>query len=186
MRELLKTDHLSCGYGDRPVRDGDVFVACHKHYMVHARSGMCGRACRRNKSVFYTLQNISDIYRTSSGGVNGARGEVALPEGARKPLKNKEKSTLREQDASRPRAGEGRGANASDGGVFGGVNALLELVRENPGLRANALADLSGKGRRTFERYLGALVLLKQVELGGAPESAFENMKSERLVQDEK
>lgn len=123
----------------------------------------------RNKSVFYTLQNISDIYRTSSGGVNGGQREDPLPEGMRKPLKNKGKSTLREQDASRPRAGEGHGANASDGGVFGGVNALLELVRENPGLRANALADLSGKGRRTVERYLGALVLLKQVEFRGAP-----------------
>lgn len=165
MSARLKLDHLSCGYGNRFMRDG----ACYEHYLVHARLGMRGRTFRRKKSGFYTLQNISDIYRTSSGGVNGVRGEVALPAGPRKPLKNKGKTTLREQDASRPRAGEGRGANASDGGVFGGVNALLDLVRENPGLRANALADLSGKGRRTVERYLGALVLLKQVEFRGAP-----------------
>ena len=105
----------------------------------------------------------------SSGGVNGGQREDPLAERTRNPLEDKGKSTLCEQDASRPRAGEGRGANASDGGVFGGVNALLELVRENPGLRANALADLSGKGRRTVERYLGALVLLKQVGFRGAP-----------------
>lgn len=172
---MSKIDHLSCGYDDRPVLDGvDLTVwdvACHEHYMVHARLGMCGRACRRNKSVFYTLQNISDIYRTSSGGVNGARGEVALPVGTRNPLKNKGKTTSRPQKASAPGAGEGSGVNASDGRVLGGVNALLELVRVNPGLRANALATLSGKGRRTVERYLGALVLLKQVEFRGAPKN---------------
>lgn len=168
---MSKIYHLSCGYDDWPVLDGADLtvwdVACHEHYMVHARLGMCGRACRRNKSAFCTLQNMSDIYRTSSGGVNGARGEVALPAGTRKPLKNKGESTLCEQDASRPRAGEGHGANVS----AGGVNALLELVRENPGLRANALADLSGKGPRTVKRYLGTLVLLKQVEFRGAPKN---------------
>ena len=120
------------------------------------------------KNTFYKL-SVCTTCASSSGGVNEFRGEDALAERARNSLENKEKSTLSEQDASRPRAGEGRGANASDGGVFGGVNALLELVRENPGLRANALADLSGKGRRTVERYLGALVLLKQVEFRGAP-----------------
>ena len=35
----------------------------------------------------------------------------------------------------------------------------------------DVLADLSGQGRRTAERYLGALVLLKQVEFRGAPKN---------------
>ena len=85
MSDLLEICGLSCGYGDRPVLDGVNLtvwdVACHEHYMVHARLGMRGRTFRRKKSVFFTLQNISDIYRTSGGGVNGVLGEMPRPIG---------------------------------------------------------------------------------------------------------
>ena len=97
----------------------------------------------------------------------------------RKTLKNKGETVLRGKGCRANELDEERGANVSDiaksgtvnGGVFGGVNAVLELVRAHPGLRANALASLSGKGLRTVKRYLGALVLLKQVVFRGAPKN---------------
>ena len=132
-----------------------------------------------NKGVSYSLQKISDIYRTSSGTVNGCQHVGVSRAETRKPLKNKGGTVLRGKGCRANELDEERGANVSDiaksgtvnGGVFGGVNAVLELVRAHPGLRANALASLSGKGLRTVKRYLGALVLLKQVVFRGAPKN---------------
>ena len=55
--------------------------------------------------------------------------------------------------------------------MLDGVHALLELIKANPGCRANELAKMMGKGLRTVKRYIAALVLLKQVEFRGAPKN---------------
>ena len=130
------------------------------------------------KNTAYKL-SVCTTYAPSSGTVNGSQRVGVSRVGARKTLKNKGEAVLLEKGYNASEVGEKRGANVSDiaksgtvnGGVFGGVNAVLELVRAHPGLRANALASLSGKGLRTVKRYLGALVLLKQVVFRGAPKN---------------
>lgn len=71
------------------------------------------------------------------------------------------------------------GAKLSDGTANGIVNSdalgkvsvLLDLIKNNPGCRANRLAKMLGKGLRTVKRYIAALVLLKQIEFRGAPKN---------------
>lgn len=57
------------------------------------------------------------------------------------------------------------------GGVNGGVNSLLEVIEKNPGLRANAIAQMVHIGLRTVERHLGTLVGNGKVEFRGAPKT---------------
>jgi len=64
-------------------------------------------------------------------------------------------------------------ADASQGGPvkvgFTGPGQLLQLVRDNPGLRRNALAKLAGLTERTTKRYLSRLK--GQVRFVGAPKT---------------
>ncbi len=131
------------------------------------------------KGTFYTLRHLSDIYRTSIDGT--VKSNAVQGDGGRgvSPLKNKGEigSAVPKRDLKirPPRSG----AKVSDGtvngtvnhGVLGGVSSLLDLVKSNPGCRANALAKMSGKGLRTVKRYLAALILLNQVEFRGAPKT---------------
>jgi len=52
---------------------------------------------------------------------------------------------------------------------FTGPGRLLQLIRENPGLRKNTLARLAGLTERTTKRYLSQLK--GQVVFVGAPKT---------------
>ena len=56
-------------------------------------------------------------------------------------------------------------------GVNDGVNVLLDVIRANPGKRANELATLIGKSVQTVERYVRALKTTGQVEFRGVPKT---------------
>ena len=51
------------------------------------------------------------------------------------------------------------------------VNVLLDVIRANPGKRANELASLIGKSVQTGERYVRALKVDGSVEFRGAPKT---------------
>ena len=55
-------------------------------------------------------------------------------------------------------------------GPVTGADRLLGIIRQNPGLRKAALADLSGLSMRTVKRYVET-VLVKHVEFRGAPKT---------------
>lgn len=59
----------------------------------------------------------------------------------------------------------------NDEGVNEGVNVLLDVIRENPGKRANELAGLIGKSVQTVERYVKALKDAGRIEFRGAPKN---------------
>ena len=58
-----------------------------------------------------------------------------------------------------------------DEGVSEGVNILLDVIRSNPGKRANELASLIGKSVQTVERYVRVLKASGSVEFRGAPKT---------------
>lgn len=67
---------------------------------------------------------------------------------------------------------EGNDGGVSGGvsvGVSGGVKQLFETIRQQPGLRANALASQCKASLRTVERHLAQLVNSGKVEFRGAP-----------------
>ena len=55
-------------------------------------------------------------------------------------------------------------------GPVTGPERLLGIIKQNPGLRKAALADLSGLSMRTVKRYVET-VLVKHVEFRGAPKT---------------
>ncbi len=57
---------------------------------------------------------------------------------------------------------------SQSGGVNGGVNAVLEYIRQNPGCRSNAIAAALNISPRTVERYLKQLKI-NDIEFRGAP-----------------
>jgi len=59
----------------------------------------------------------------------------------------------------------------TDEGVNEGVNDLLDVIRTNPGRRANDLATLIGKSVQTVERYVKALKGDGRIEFRGAPKN---------------
>jgi len=59
----------------------------------------------------------------------------------------------------------------SDEGVNEGVKILLDVIRTNPGRRANELATLIGKSVQSVERYVKALKEAGAVEFRGAPKN---------------
>lgn len=59
----------------------------------------------------------------------------------------------------------------NDEGVSEGVNILLDVIRANPGKRANELATLIGKSVQMVERYVRALKTTGQVEFRGVPKT---------------
>lgn len=135
------------------------------------------------KGTFYRFRSLSDIYQTSTDGtVNSSLPKDDGSE-SHKPLKNKGKGVVATRSKDAKPISFRHGANVSDGTVNGtvsgtvndgalvGVGALLKLIESNPGCRANALSEMSGKGLRTVKRYLAALTLLKQVEFRGAPKN---------------
>lgn len=64
------------------------------------------------------------------------------------------------------------GVNRKKGeGVNEGVNILLDVIRANPGSRANELASLIGKSVQTVERYVRVLKVDGSVEFRGAPKT---------------
>ena len=63
------------------------------------------------------------------------------------------------------------GGSKDGGGVNGGVNSLAELVKKNPGLRANALAKLAKWSLRTVERHLRDLATAGKIEFRGVPKT---------------
>lgn len=56
-------------------------------------------------------------------------------------------------------------------GVNEGVNVLLDVIRRNPGKRANELAGLIGKSVQSVERYVKALRETQRIEFLGAPKN---------------
>ena len=56
-------------------------------------------------------------------------------------------------------------------GVNEGVNVLLDVIRRNPGKRANELAGLIGKSVQSVERYVKALRETGRIEFRGAPKN---------------
>jgi len=58
-----------------------------------------------------------------------------------------------------------------DEGVNEGVKILLEVIRTNPGRRANELATLIGKSVQSVERYVKVLKETGEVEFRGAPKN---------------
>ena len=59
----------------------------------------------------------------------------------------------------------------NDEGVNEGVNLLRQVVKSNPGKRANELATLIGKSVQTVERYVRALKDNGEIEFRGAPKT---------------
>ena len=60
-----------------------------------------------------------------------------------------------------------------NGAVKGPVNGperLFVIIKQNPGLRKTALAELSGLSARTVKRYVET-VLAKRIEFRGAPKT---------------
>lgn len=60
--------------------------------------------------------------------------------------------------------------SGAGGDANGGVNALLEAIKANPGKRVLELANLIGLSQRTIERYLKNNLSV-QVEFRGAPKN---------------
>ena len=56
-------------------------------------------------------------------------------------------------------------------GVNEGVNVLLDVIRRNPGKRANELAGHIGKSVQSVERYVKALQETRRIEFRGAPKN---------------
>ncbi len=85
--------------------------------------------------------------------------------------------TRQEHDRSGGVNGKNGGVNDADGGVYGGVknegggvNALLHIIKVNPGRRVPELAQLTGVSRRTIERHLKSR-LAELVEFRGPPKT---------------
>lgn len=85
--------------------------------------------------------------------------------------------TRQEHDRSGGVNGKNGGVNDADGGVYGGVknegggvNALLHIIKVNPGRRVPKLAQLTGVSRRTIERHLKSR-LAELVEFRGPPKT---------------
>ena len=56
-------------------------------------------------------------------------------------------------------------------GINEGVNVLLDVIRRNPGKRANELAGHIGKSVQSVERYVKALRETQRIEFRGAPKN---------------
>ena len=56
-------------------------------------------------------------------------------------------------------------------GVNKGVNALIRLISEQPGLRAPAIAKLHGTSPKNIERWLKQLKDQDKIELNGVPKN---------------
>ena len=69
------------------------------------------------------------------------------------------------------RGGTAAGLAIDDEGVNGGVSVLLDVIRRNPGKRANELAGHIGKSVQSVERYVKALRETQRIEFRGAPKN---------------
>ncbi len=57
------------------------------------------------------------------------------------------------------------------GGVSGGVNELLELIRSTPGRKSSDFRTALGQPQRTIERWLKHLKDTEKIEFRGAPKT---------------
>ena len=130
------------------------------------------------KTTFYKLL-LCTIYAPSSNGTVNNRVVCEVDNVKGKSLDNNVLSNATVPRENSKNCAIHNGAKMSDGTANGTVNnealgkidVLLDLIKANPGCRANALAKMLGKGLRTVKRYLAALVLLKQIEFRGAPKN---------------
>ena len=58
-----------------------------------------------------------------------------------------------------------------NGGVTGGVNPVLEFVRNNPICRIPAIVEATGIPKRTVERFIKQLREQNKIEFIGAPKN---------------
>lgn len=76
-------------------------------------------------------------------------------------------------DAGSEKPDMGDGIDTVKGPVNGPVNGperLFVIIKQNPGLRKTALAELSGISARTIKRYVETF-LAKRIEFRGAPKT---------------
>jgi ATP-dependent DNA helicase RecG len=67
-----------------------------------------------------------------------------------------------------PKTGGYRGKDGEVGGVNGGVNALVEFIRKNPGLRAPEISKATGVPVKTLEKQLKKLKDRGEIEFRGS------------------
>ena len=58
-----------------------------------------------------------------------------------------------------------------NGGVSGGVNELLELIRSTPGRKSSDFRKALGQPQRTIERWLKQLKDTEKIEFRGTPKT---------------
>ncbi|PHO11972.1 hypothetical protein CPG38_10220 [Malaciobacter marinus] len=75
--------------------------------------------------------------------------------------------------------------NSLDEGVNGGVNDILEFIKNNPNLRAKQISDAITVPLRTCERYIKQLKDEDKIEFKGAPKTGGYFIKKMESITDE-
>lgn len=75
--------------------------------------------------------------------------------------------------------------NSLDEGVNGGVNDILEFIKNNPNLRAKQISDAITVPLRTCERYIKQLKDEDKIEFKGAPKTGGYFVKKMESITDE-
>ena len=109
------------------------------------------------KGTFYSLRNLSDIYRTSNDNTVNKTSKNECECSGYNFLNNNKLIALSSSKENSKNCAVHDGAKMSDDTVndtvnseaLGKISILLDSIKANPGCRANALAKMMGKGLRT-------------------------------------
>ncbi|HQI03842.1 MAG TPA: helix-turn-helix domain-containing protein [bacterium] len=71
-------------------------------------------------------------------------------------------------------------AGGVNGGVFGGVNIVLEFIQNNPVCRIPSIVEATGISKRTVERIIKELKDQNKIEFVGAPKNGGYRVKESR------